>query len=142
VTNGGGLSSSVHYDFLRLSFMFSFICALNLRHLLSGTRPGGGKGSCHRPPADCEEVVADGKQERTVYNIVIIQHGRTLSMNHHRRRRASARLPLRQRYFICLIVLAFGLYRSWRRKFCPVFLSAVAARCKLPFALRPGLSQE
>jgi len=45
----------------------------------------------------------------------------------------------------CFFILAFDLYRSWRRTFCPVFLSAVravAARCKLPFALRPGLSQE
>jgi len=42
-------------------------------------------------------------------------------------------------------MLAFDLCRSWRRTFCPVFLSAVravAARCKLPFALLPGLSQE
>jgi len=47
--------------------------------------------------------------------------------------------------FFCLFILAFDLYRSWRRTFCPVSLSAVravAARCKLPFALRPGLSQE
>jgi len=48
-------------------------------------------------------------------------------------------------FFFCLIILAIDLYRSWRRTFCPVFLSAVravAARCKLPSALRPGLSQE
>ena len=48
-------------------------------------------------------------------------------------------------FFFCLIILAFDLSRSWRRTFCPVSLSAVravAARCKLPFALRPGLSQE
>ena len=47
--------------------------------------------------------------------------------------------------FVCLFILAFDLYRSWRRTFCPVFLFAVraaAARCKLPFTLRPGLSQE
>jgi len=47
--------------------------------------------------------------------------------------------------FFCLIILAFDLGRSWRRTFCPVFLSAVrtvAARCKHPIALRPGLSQE
>jgi len=44
-------------------------------------------------------------------------------------------------YFIfCLFILAFDLYRSWRRTFCPVFLSAVravAARCKLPFCPPP-----
>ena len=47
--------------------------------------------------------------------------------------------------FVCLIIRAFDLCRSWRRTFCPVFLSvvlAVAARSQLPFALRPGLSQE
>jgi len=45
----------------------------------------------------------------------------------------------------CLFILAFDLCRLWRRTFCPVFPSAVravAARCKLPFALRPGLSRE
>jgi len=45
----------------------------------------------------------------------------------------------------CLIILAFSLSRLWRRTFYPFFPSAVravAARCKLPFALRPGLSQE
>jgi len=48
-------------------------------------------------------------------------------------------------FCFCLIILAFGLCRSWRRTFCPVFLSAVravASRCKFPLALRPGLSQE
>jgi len=47
--------------------------------------------------------------------------------------------------FFLLFVLACDLYRSWRRAFCPVFLSAVravAALCKLPFALRPGLSHD
>jgi len=42
--------------------------------------------------------------------------------------------------FFCLIILAFDLYRSWRRTFCPVFLSAVravAARCKLPLCPPP-----
>jgi len=49
------------------------------------------------------------------------------------------------RCFFCLIILAFDLCRSWRRAFCPVFLSAVravAARCKLPFALRPACPRE
>jgi len=48
-------------------------------------------------------------------------------------------------FFFCLFMLAFDLYSSWRRTFCPVFLTAVravAARCKLLFVLRPGLSQE
>ena len=43
-------------------------------------------------------------------------------------------------FFFGLIILAFDLYRSWRRTFCPVFLSAVravAARCKLPFCPPP-----
>jgi len=41
----------------------------------------------------------------------------------------------------CLIILAYDLSRSWRRTFCPVFLSAVravAARCKLPLCPPPG----
>jgi len=47
---------------------------------------------------------------------------------------------VRARFFFCLIILAFDLYRSWRRTFCPVFLSAVravAARCKLPLCPPP-----
>jgi len=48
-------------------------------------------------------------------------------------------------YFFCLFIHACDLCRSWRRIFYPIFLSAVhgvAARSKLPFALRPGLSQK
>ena len=48
-------------------------------------------------------------------------------------------------FFSRLIVLAFSLSTLWRRTFYPFFPStvrAVAARCKLPFALRPGLSRE
>jgi len=44
-------------------------------------------------------------------------------------------------FFFCLIILAYDLFRSWRRKFCPVFLSAVravTARCKLPLCPPPG----
>jgi len=51
----------------------------------------------------------------------------------------------RRPIFFCLSILACDLYRSWRRTFYPIILSAVravAARCKLPFALRPGLSEE
>jgi len=47
--------------------------------------------------------------------------------------------------FFCLFILACDLYRSRRRTFYPIFLCAVrtvAARCKLPFALRPCLSEE
>jgi len=60
-------------------------------------------------------------------------------------RRLSAMTRLLLAVIFCLIILAFDLSRSWRRTFCPIFLSAVravAARCKLPFALHPGLSQE
>ena len=48
-------------------------------------------------------------------------------------------------WFFCLFIPACDLYRSWRRAFCPIILSAVravAAHCKLPFALRPGLSRK
>jgi len=47
--------------------------------------------------------------------------------------------------FFCLVILAFSPSRLWRRTFSPFFPSAVravAARCKLPFALRPGLPRE
>ena len=43
--------------------------------------------------------------------------------------------------FVCLIILAYNLSRSWRHTFCPVFLSAVravTARCKLPLCPLPG----
>jgi len=49
------------------------------------------------------------------------------------------------RAFFCSIILVFGLSRLWWRTFYPFFPStvrAVAVRCKLPFALRPGLSRE
>jgi len=50
------------------------------------------------------------------------------------------------RFFFCLIIFAFDLYIDHGGvHFAQFFLSAVhavAARCKLPFALRPGLSQE
>jgi len=45
------------------------------------------------------------------------------------------------RFFFGLIILAYNLSRSWRRTFCPVFLSAVravTARCKLPLCPPPG----
>ena len=48
-------------------------------------------------------------------------------------------------FFVCLIILACSLSRLWRRTFYPFFPSsvrAVAARCTLPFALRPCPSQE
>ena len=51
----------------------------------------------------------------------------------------------RRELFFCLIALAFSLSRLWRRTFYPFLpsaLRAVAARCKLPFAIRPGLSRE
>jgi len=44
-------------------------------------------------------------------------------------------------FFFCLIILAYDLSRSWRRTFCPVFLSAVravTARCKLPLCPPPS----
>jgi len=46
-----------------------------------------------------------------------------------------------------LIILAFSPCRLWRRTFFfllffPSAVRAVAARCKLSFALRPGLSHE
>ena len=47
--------------------------------------------------------------------------------------------------FFCLIILAFSLSRLWWRTFYPLFppaVRAVAVCCKLPIALRPGLSQE
>jgi len=47
--------------------------------------------------------------------------------------------------FFCLFILAGNLHRSWQHIFYPIFWSAVcmvAARCKLPFALRPGLSHD
>jgi len=40
---------------------------------------------------------------------------------------------------------SYATYRSWRRTFYPISLSAVrvvAARRNLPFTLRPGLSHE
>jgi len=45
----------------------------------------------------------------------------------------------------CLIILAYSLSRLWRRTFwsrSPYAVRAMAARCKLPFTLSPGLSQE
>ena len=54
--------------------------------------------------------------------------------------------PTRGGFFFGLITLAYSLSRLWRRKFCLFFPvrrpRAVAARCKLPFAVRPGLSRE
>ena len=35
-------------------------------------RPGGGRGSCRGPPADCE-IVADGERDRTLHNIAMIR---------------------------------------------------------------------
>jgi len=48
------------------------------------------------------------------------------------------------RIFFCLFVLAFDLYRSWRRTFYPVSCpqSARWRHVASPFTLRPGLSQE
>ena len=57
------------------------------------------------------------------------------------RGRGAARTSVRPDFFFCLLILAFDLYRSWRRTFCPVFLSAVraaAARCKLPLCPPPS----
>jgi len=63
-TFGGAIiTGQVLCDFMRLLFMFPF--ARSISYILSlGTRPGGGRGSCRGPPADCEEVAADGKQEK------------------------------------------------------------------------------
>jgi hypothetical protein len=43
--------------------------------------------------------------------------------------------------FFFLLILALSLYRLWRRAFLTA-VRAMAARCKLSFALRPGLSHE
>jgi len=62
-----------------LSFFPSFFLSFSL---LLG-QAGRGQRELPRAAGGLLEVAADGEQERTVYNILMIQQGRTRSMKHH-----------------------------------------------------------
>jgi len=65
------VSKGVFFPFFTVFSVFSsFLCHC---FPLFWDGPGGGRVSYRRPPAGCERVAADGEQERTVHNIVMIQ---------------------------------------------------------------------
>jgi len=71
------LSLSLFF-FLSLSLSFSLSLFLSVQW-----EARQGQGELRRAVGGLWEVAADGEQERTVYNIVTIQSGRTRLMNHH-----------------------------------------------------------
>jgi len=70
---------------LTLSLFLSFVLFLSL----FGGQAGRGQGESPRAAGGLLEGAADGEQERTVYNIVMIQLGRARLMNHHHHHRVS-----------------------------------------------------